>query len=325
MAIRWKGFEFDTIGEALIFANEIGVIEKREGKKEQKAEPKVEQVTTAFEKPIKMRKSWSRRSIWSKEELMIVGKELAKLMKKNGSFPQGYIPKLLNSGVVDKLNNKSKDQLTFLMGNHRNEMHKIARKLSGNPHSPDSFNPENYSRKKFMEWKVKQIMETNPKASIEFAMAQAAQEFEANGLKFKKMKVYVGELDKYNQESEGVETHIPQEAAESQTAETVTIQDVEEVKKPEFPVIFPLTEDATITFEQMLRDLIQRGDRGYINLFSVSGTLELVNGYQWAGRIWREFCNQFMLNINKVCEALGCDKKKLRVSLNNGYHTIIYR
>lgn len=92
----------------------------------------------------------------------------------------------------------------------------------------------------------------------------------------------------------------------------------------EFPKIYPLSADSHHKFEQMLVDMIARN--GKISMFDAQSVLELKNGKEWCGRVWREFIEQFQLNLPKIKEALVMkDPNKLGVMLENGYHYIKYK
>ena len=45
---------------------------------------------------------------------------------------------------------------------------------------------------------------------------------------------------------------------------------------------------------------------------------------EWDGRLWKEFCSQFLLNRVKICKALNCNSRKLKVVIDRGYHIIRY-
>ena len=90
----------------------------------------------------------------------------------------------------------------------------------------------------------------------------------------------------------------------------------------EFPNIYPLTEESCRTFEQMLISMI--ANKGKISYFEARNNLMLVNGKEWDGRVWVEFCMQVLANTAKICTALNCNKNKINVRLIDGYHYICH-
>jgi len=98
------------------------------------------------------------------------------------------------------------------------------------------------------------------------------------------------------------------------------------LKDLEFPGIWPLSDVGIKVFETMIIDLIARGDKGKIDYFAAKNNLQLIEGYDWDGRIWKKFCEQFLINKPKICNALiGCNPRKLKVVLQNSYHVIKYQ
>lgn len=91
----------------------------------------------------------------------------------------------------------------------------------------------------------------------------------------------------------------------------------------DFPNIFPISQASMPILEKLVIDLV--ANKGKLNYFTIKSTLQLKEGYEWSGLIYRDFCLQFVMNIPKIAKALLCDQKKLKVIIENGYHVIVYR
>jgi hypothetical protein len=91
---------------------------------------------------------------------------------------------------------------------------------------------------------------------------------------------------------------------------------------PEMPVVYPLTDDATPIFEKMLVNMI--ANKGTITKFEAESALQLVDGFEWNGKTWRLFCEQFFMNIPAIAKVLNIKNKELVVDRSTGYHTIKY-
>jgi len=110
-----------------------------------------------------------------------------------------------------------------------------------------------------------------------------------------------------------------QKSSKEETQRKGTVTDAE----LDFPHIFPLDEKSTPILEKLVVDMI--GQKGSINYFTARATLQLKEGYDWSGIMWRNFCEQFAMSIPKIAKALLCEQKRLKVVVENGYHSITYR
>jgi len=97
-----------------------------------------------------------------------------------------------------------------------------------------------------------------------------------------------------------------------------------ESKDLEFPNVWPLSNNGIKTFETILVDLIARGEQGKIDFFTAKSNLHLNDDKEWDGRLWKDFCKQFLMNKSKICKALNCNPKKMKVVIEKGYHLIKY-
>lgn len=93
---------------------------------------------------------------------------------------------------------------------------------------------------------------------------------------------------------------------------------------PEFPVVYPLSEDATRVFEQMMIDLIAK-KHGQIDYNLASTNLQLREGREWDYRTYMEFLNQVIANRAPIARALiGCNAAKIRLVKGGGSMVIKY-
>jgi len=92
----------------------------------------------------------------------------------------------------------------------------------------------------------------------------------------------------------------------------------------EFPVVYPLSEDSTRVFEQMMIDLIAR-KHGQIDYNLASTNLQLSGDRDWSYRTYMEFLNQVIANRAPIARALiGCNPAKIRLVKGGGSMVIKY-
>jgi len=92
---------------------------------------------------------------------------------------------------------------------------------------------------------------------------------------------------------------------------------------PEFPSIYPVSDDSQAILEQMLKDLIA-GHSEKIDLFQAKVGLMLKNNLEWNGHVWRQFCEQVYFNAKKLNEYFLLKDKTFSIKKDRGgYHMIV--
>jgi len=145
-------------------------------------------------------------------------------------------------------------------------------------------------RLKFIHQRVKYILKDHPRMKYETAFKRASEEWKDRKLiaiqKAKKKKI------------------------------EITTKDLE------MPHIYPLTTESMTHFEKYLSYIIANKSKIIYNEVRLVG--QTVLG-EWTGRIWHEFCEQFMLNSKKICKAFNVTGKFVHTRNSQGFEEIHYQ
>jgi len=286
MAIEYDGAKFDSVEELVKYKK---LINNDNGKDVPVmtmgfTDEPVKSVEPTIYKSEKRRKRW-----WTKQDDGLVVDYFVKYTNNKNISKKGM------NIIMRKLNITSRAVYARIQRHPeiRNEINKQLKEKKGSKkeYKTEKTNDPRVNRMRFIQSRIKYLIRQDPRLKYEKAFYMASQEWMTN-----------------------------------KERSRLNIQGSKKIKAEDliFPIVHPLSETGSRTFETMLIDLIGRYPNGKIDFFSAKNSLDLTNEYEWDGRIWRYFCEQFLHNKTKICKALNCNSKRLKIVIENKYHVIRY-